>query len=109
MQKDKRLRLIVGDITKRSDLKGVLSRDTFGAVHLATLVGVKMCRERHGDAVSTNVYGRARISEEEYRIFSDFPVHVLNSYLTQLAYEVLPLSFTNRICKNNLPFLFPVF
>jgi len=57
LKKDKRYRLLVGDIRKKSDLEKVITQDTSMIIHLAAMPGVKLCNDRPKDAIDTNIYG----------------------------------------------------
>jgi len=46
LKNDRRYRLLIGDIRKKSDLRKTLTRDTAIIMHLAAISGVKACREQ---------------------------------------------------------------
>ncbi|UCE43771.1 MAG: NAD-dependent epimerase/dehydratase family protein [Candidatus Bathyarchaeota archaeon] len=57
LKRDKRYRLLQGDITKSADLKKALAPDTGMVAHLAAVPGIKLCNEKPQDAINTNIYG----------------------------------------------------
>ncbi len=70
LKKDKRYRLLVGDISKKADLQKAITKDTDVIVHLAAVPGLKLCRDRPKNAVDTNFYGTYLLLEKavEYNI-----------------------------------------
>jgi len=64
LKKDKRYRLLVGDISKKDDLQKALTKDTDAIVHLAAVPGLKLCREHPKNAVDTNFYGTYLLLEK---------------------------------------------
>jgi len=64
LKKDKRYRLLVGDIRKKSDLKKAITQDTSMIIHLAAMPGVKLCNDQPKDAIDTNIYGTHLLLEE---------------------------------------------
>jgi len=64
LKKEKRYRLLVGDIRKRSDVKKAITQDTDVILHLAALSGVEACRKQPEKAVDTNFYGTHLLLEE---------------------------------------------
>jgi len=64
LRKDRRYRLLVGDIRKKSDLRKAITRDTAIVMHLAAIPGVERCREHPKKAIDTNVYGTHLLLEE---------------------------------------------
>ena len=64
LKKNKRYRLLVGDVRKKSDLRKAMTRDTSIILHLAAMSGVKPCREQPKKAIDTNVYGTHLLLEE---------------------------------------------
>lgn len=70
LKKDKRYRLLVGDISKKTDLQKAITKDTDVIVHLAAVPGLKLCRDRPKNAVDTNFYGTYLLLEKavEYNI-----------------------------------------
>jgi UDP-glucose 4-epimerase len=64
LRKDKRYRLLVGDIKKKSDVQKAVTPDTAMIMHLAAIPGVKPCRDQPKKAIETNVYGTHLLLEE---------------------------------------------
>jgi len=64
LKKNKQYRLLVGDVTKRSDLKKAMTPDTSIIIHLAAMPGVKLCNEQPKNAINTNLYGTHLLLEE---------------------------------------------
>jgi len=64
LRKDKRYRLLVGDIRKKSDIRKAVTGDTAIIIHLAAISGVKPCREQPQKAINTNLYGTHLLLEE---------------------------------------------
>jgi len=64
LRKDRRYRLLVGDIRKKSDLRKAITSDTAIVMHLAAIPGVETCREHPKKAIDTNVYGTHLLLEE---------------------------------------------
>jgi nucleoside-diphosphate-sugar epimerase len=64
LKKDKRYRLLVGDIRKKSDQKKAITQDTATIIHLAAMPGVKLCHDQPKDAIDTNIYGTHLLLEE---------------------------------------------
>lgn len=64
LRSQKRYRLLVGDVRKKADVRGAITRDTDIVMHLAAIPGVKPCRERPKKAIDTNVYGAHLLLEE---------------------------------------------
>ncbi|MFQ5999348.1 MAG: NAD-dependent epimerase/dehydratase family protein [Candidatus Bathyarchaeia archaeon] len=64
LKKDKRYRLLVGDIRKKSDLKKALTPDTSVVIHLAAMPGVKLCNDQPNNAINTNIYATYLLLEE---------------------------------------------
>ena len=64
LKKDKRHRLLAGDIRKKSDLKKAITQDTSMIVHLAAMPGVKLCNDQPKDAIDTNIYGTHLLLKE---------------------------------------------
>jgi nucleoside-diphosphate-sugar epimerase len=64
LKKDKRYRLLVGDIRKESDLKKAITSDTRMIIHLAAMPGVKLCNDQPKNAINTNIYGTHLLLEE---------------------------------------------
>jgi len=64
LKKDKRYRLLVGDVRKKSDLKKAITEDTAVVVHMAAMPGLELCRKQPKKAVDTNVYGSHLLLEE---------------------------------------------
>jgi len=70
LERDRRYRLLVGDISKKADLQKAITKDTNVIVHLAAVPGLKLCRDRPKNAVDTNFYGTYLLLEKavEYNI-----------------------------------------
>jgi UDP-glucose 4-epimerase len=70
LKKDKRYRLLVGDISKKADLQKAITKETDAIVHLAAVPGLKLCRDHPKNAVDTNFYGTYLLLEKavEYNI-----------------------------------------
>ena len=64
LKKDKRYRLLVGDIRNKSDLRKAITPDTSMIIHLAAMPGVKLCTEHPKNAINTNIYGTHLLLEE---------------------------------------------
>lgn len=64
LKKDKRYRLLIGDIKKKSDLKKAITPDTSMIIHLAALPGVKACKQQPDNAISTNFYSTHLLLEQ---------------------------------------------
>jgi len=64
LRKDRRYRLFVGDIRKKSDVRKAVTPDTAIIMHLAAIPGVKPCRDQPKKAIETNVYGTHLLLEE---------------------------------------------
>jgi nucleoside-diphosphate-sugar epimerase len=64
LKNDKRYRLLVGDITKKNDLRKALTQDTTAIIHAAAIPGVEACNKRPKNAIHTNVYGTHLLLEE---------------------------------------------
>jgi nucleoside-diphosphate-sugar epimerase len=64
LRKDKRYRLLVGDIRKKPDVRKAITKDTAVIMHLAAIPGVKPCRDQPKKAIETNVYGTHLLLEE---------------------------------------------
>ena len=64
LRKDRRYRLLVGDIRKKSDLRKATTPDTAIIMHLAAIPGVKPCMDHPKKAIDTNVYGTHLLLEE---------------------------------------------
>jgi len=64
LKKDKRYRLLVGDVRKKSDLKKAITPDTSMIIHLAAMAGVKLCNDQPKNAINTNIYGTHLLLEE---------------------------------------------
>ena len=64
LKKDKRYRLLVGDVRKKSDLKKAITPDTSMIIHLAAMPGVKLCNDQPKNAIDTNIYGTYLLLEE---------------------------------------------
>ena len=64
LKKDKRYRLLVGDVRKKSDLKKAMTEDTAVVVHMAAMPGLELCRKQPKKAIDTNVYGTHLLLEE---------------------------------------------
>lgn len=57
LKNDVRYQLLVGDITKKRDLRKALTKDTTIVIHTAAIPGVEMCEKLPKKALNTNVYG----------------------------------------------------
>ncbi|MDH5461867.1 MAG: GDP-mannose 4,6-dehydratase, partial [Candidatus Bathyarchaeota archaeon] len=64
LKKDKRYRLLIGDIRKKSDTKRAIAQDTSMIIHLAAMPGVKSCNDQPKEAIETNIYGTHLLLEE---------------------------------------------
>ena len=64
LRNDRRYRLLVGDIRKKSDVRKAITRDTSIIIHLAAIPGVKPCREQPKKAIDTSIYGTHLLLEE---------------------------------------------
>jgi len=64
LRKNKRYRIFVGDIRKKSDIRKAITRDTAVIMHLAAISGVKPCRDQPKKAIGTNFYGTHLLLEE---------------------------------------------
>jgi len=64
LRKDRRYRLLVGDIRKKSDVRKAITPDTSITLHLAAIPGVGPCRDQPKKAIETNVYGTHLLLEE---------------------------------------------
>jgi len=64
LKKNKRYRLLVGDIRKKSDLKKAITPDTSMIIHLAAMPGIKLCNEQPKNAIDTNIYGTHLLLED---------------------------------------------
>ncbi len=64
LRKDKRYRLLVGDIGKKSDLQKAFARETAFIVHVAAMPGVKLCEDQPKQAINSNFYGTHLLLEE---------------------------------------------
>jgi UDP-glucose 4-epimerase len=64
LKRDKRYRLLVGDIRKKSDLKTTITPDTSMIIHLAAMPGVKLCNDQPKNAIDTTIYGTHLLLEE---------------------------------------------
>jgi len=64
LKKDKRYRLLVGDVRKKSDLKKAMIEDTAVVVHMAAMPGIELCRKQPKKAINTNIYGTHLLLEE---------------------------------------------
>jgi len=64
LKNDRRYRLLVGDIRKKSDVRKAVTRDTNTIMHLAAIPGIKPCREQPKKAIETNIYGTHLLLEE---------------------------------------------
>ncbi|MGQ9460609.1 MAG: NAD-dependent epimerase/dehydratase family protein [Candidatus Bathyarchaeaceae archaeon] len=64
LRKDRRYRLLVGDIRKKPDVRKAITPDTAIIMHLAAIAGVKSCRDQPKEAIETNVYGTHLLLEE---------------------------------------------
>jgi UDP-glucose 4-epimerase len=64
LKKSKRYRLLIGDITKKSDLKKAITPNTRMVMHLAAMPGIKLCNKRPKSAIDTNIYGTHLLLEE---------------------------------------------
>ena len=67
LRKDRRYRLLRGDIRKKSDVRKAITRGTAMVVHLAAISGVKPCREQPKKAIDTNIYGTHLLLEESVK------------------------------------------
>jgi len=64
LRKDRRYRLLVSDVRKKSDVRKAITKDTAIIMHLAAIAGVKPCRDQPKKAIETNVYGTHLLLEE---------------------------------------------
>ena len=64
LRKERRYRLLVGDIRKKSDVQKAVTKDTAIIMHLAAIPGVKPCRDQPKKAIETNIYGTHLLLEE---------------------------------------------
>jgi len=64
LRKDRRYRLLVGDIRRKLDIRKAITKDTAIIMHLAAIAGVKPCRDQPKKAIETNVYGTHLLLEE---------------------------------------------
>ena len=64
LKKNKRYRLLVGDIREKSDIENAVTPDTIMIIHLAAMPGVKLCNEQPKNAININVYGTHLLLEE---------------------------------------------
>jgi UDP-glucose 4-epimerase len=64
LKKDKRYRLLAGDIRKKSDIRKAITQDTIMIMHLAAVSGVKACEKQPKKAIDTNIYGTHLLLEE---------------------------------------------
>jgi len=64
LRNDERYRLLVGDVRKKADVRGAITRDTNIVMHLAAIPGVKPCREQPKKAINTNIYGAHLLLDE---------------------------------------------
>jgi len=64
LKKDKRYRLLVGDVREKSDLKKAITEDTAVVVHMAAMPGLELCRKQPKKAIDTNIYGAHLLLEE---------------------------------------------
>jgi nucleoside-diphosphate-sugar epimerase len=64
LKENKRYRLLVGDIRKKSDIEKAITSDTGMIVHLAAMPGIKLCNEQPKNAINTNIYGTHLLLEE---------------------------------------------
>ena len=64
LKNDKRYRLMIGDIRKKSDVQKAITKDTNIIMHLAAITGIKPCRDQPKKAIETNVYGTHLLLEE---------------------------------------------
>jgi len=64
LKKDKRYRLLVGDVRKKSDLKKAITPDTNIIIHLAAMPGIELCNDQPKNAINTNIYATYLLLEE---------------------------------------------
>ena len=64
LKKNRRYRLLVGDIREKSDIEKAVTQDTIMIIHLAATPGVKFCNEHPKNAINTNIYGTHLLLEE---------------------------------------------
>lgn len=64
LKKDKRYRLLTGDIREKSDLRKAFTKEATFIIHLAAIPGVKTCKEKPKNAIETNLYGTHLLLEE---------------------------------------------
>lgn len=64
LKKDKRYRLLEGDIRKKADIQKAVTQDTKIVIHLAAIPGAKKCKKQPKNANDTNVYGTYLLLEE---------------------------------------------
>ncbi|MDH5267092.1 MAG: NAD-dependent epimerase/dehydratase family protein [Candidatus Bathyarchaeota archaeon] len=64
LRKERRYRLLVSDIRKKSDVQKAVTKDTAIIMHLAAIPGVKTCRDQPKKAIETNIYGTHLLLEE---------------------------------------------
>ncbi len=64
LKKDKRYHLLVGDVTKKSDLRKVITEDLTAIIHAAAVPGVETCNKQPRNAIGTNIYGTHLLLEE---------------------------------------------
>lgn len=63
LRKERRYRLLVGDVRKMSDLRKALIQDTMAVIHLAAVPGMEKCQNNPENAISTNLYGTCNVLE----------------------------------------------
>ena len=64
LKKQKRFRLLVGDIRKRSNLREAFTPDTSMIIHLAAVAGVKSCNDQPKKTIDTNIFGTHLLLEQ---------------------------------------------
>jgi UDP-glucose 4-epimerase len=64
LRDDKRYRLLVGDIGKKSDLQKAFAREPEFVIHVAAMPGVKLCEDQPKQAIDSNFYGTHLLLEK---------------------------------------------
>ena len=64
LKKEKRYRLLAGDIRKISDVRKVITQNTTMIMHLAAISEITECRKQPKKAIDTNIYGTHLLLEE---------------------------------------------
>ena len=66
-RQDKRYRLLVGDIGRKSDLQKAFAREPAFVIHVAAMPGVKLCEDQPKQAINSNFYGTHLLLEESVK------------------------------------------